>query len=421
MLRTITCLQISVIWCFLSTINCYAQSYLDHSENFKFSYLVDKNNINQDTSIEQPIVFPIYKVDLSTTNSLTTCASVECSKAANKADHAYHSWGGLFNEFDSFNEDLSVSEVAFLLANNIKGLDPLLSHKIVQLGILKKIKFKKRPKNWNKFVSFITKIQNELDNNKITYNLYASVINLHGFENATRLNYFIENSCSKLVFDCVVNDLSARKQLIRKVEKNITVRYLKPSTSSNAFLYNEEIDKIDIVLSQFDLKPEIIKDALHNTYSVKLDAASNNEHIIVNITPIKRKKFQLPDNFIYIHTDNFAKGIFFEWRLGSYSFDSMIKNEKHNISIDYKICKIFSGVCIKTIRKGKFNLNSINIPERIARKELMLYKHTLGFESLEPFRIYRLNYRINVENSDGISSPSNNAQQIDLQFIPYDN
>ena len=55
--------------------------------------------------------------------------------------------------------DLPASEMSYKLAENIKGLEPIIASKIVQHDILRQVKLHKRPKNWKGFVKLIAKIQ----------------------------------------------------------------------------------------------------------------------------------------------------------------------------------------------------------------------------------------------------------------------
>ncbi len=421
MVRYYTCLYFLLLWI---SSNAFAQGSTSESSSIRYSFVVDQKILHKELVVEQPLIIPNYQITLKSIPILTTCIAMDCQRPQGKAKkhiNTNQTWGGIFNAKQRFRTDLSPDELAYKLSENIKGLDPILASKIVHLNVLKKVRLKKRPKTWSGFVKLFAKIQNtlsKLDSN-YNYNLYNQVINVYGYENGQRLDYYSEQLCTKKIYECPAEYLDIRKKLISQVEKKITIHYQQISPNNSAKLFEQEKDAFEFIIDSESNKPQVLANSKYNNYQINWDPNSTNTDIVFNISPVSRKKVPLSENFIHLTADNFKNGIFFEWRLAQSQLNTLFLLEKENISIEYELCEIKFGMCAKKLRTKRFNFSTLNLPEKPSKNEILLQRLTLGKEDLKEYGLYEMTYKVIVKNSVYIAEPKNKNESIKIQFLPY--
>ncbi len=420
MLRNISCLYLSVACYLLCSANTFSQNIGNQLGNAKFTFTLDHKSIQKETVIDQTLTLPTYKITLNTIPVFKTCVSLKChkSKFKDRDISKNQTWGGIFLANQKFNTSLPTSEVAYRLSDNIKGLDPILANTIINKGILTKIKFKKRPKNWNEFSEFIEKIQQELKILGIKYDLFNQVINVFGYENGMKLDYYKQEYCVKHVSDCEAEQLDIRKDLISTEQRSITINYIKPTTAE-VFLFDHEKDSFEFLINTTSIQPEIINKAEHNNFLINIDPQSTLANIVVNIIALSRKQVPLNDKFINFMASNYVHGMFFEWRLGSKQLNSMLLTEKQNITISYELCEMRFVFCAKKIKVRSFNLSTVGLPNQISSNEALVHRLVLGKDELKPKKTYQMTYTISVEGSSKIAAPEVDKKRMRIQYIPY--
>lgn len=420
MLRNLSCLCLSLVCYLLSSTVAFSQNIENQVSTSKFTFTLDHKSIQHEIILDQKLTLPTYKITLNSRPSIKECVSLKCDKSKFKDKHVSknQTWDGFFLPNQRFNQSLSKSEMAYRLSGNIKGLDPILAQSIINQNILEKIKLKKRPKDWIEFSKFIRKIQNELDELKINFNLYNQVINVYGYENGLNLDYYKEEYCFKTVTDCDADQLDIRKELVNVEYRNVTINYQK-LISSNVFLFDNEVDSFDIVVSADATQPQIISKAKHNNYLISVDQNSTPENIVVIIVAVNRKEVPLEDNFVNLFANSYFNGIFFEWRLSSNQLNSMLLAEKQNITIEYQLCEMTLFFCGKKIRTKRFNLSTVGLPNKVSANEVLVQRLTLGKDDLKINKTYQMTYKIYVEGSSKISAPVKFKKRIRIQYLPY--
>lgn len=421
MLRNLACLYLCIsCYLFTNSYNLYAQNFKQIAGNTKFTFSLNHKNIQQDVLVDQLLLAPTYKVTLDHSPSEKECVSVQCNNILfKKTISRNQTWGGLFGDNQKFNSWLDPAEVAYLLSENIKGIDLVLANIITSKSLLKNIKLKQRPKTWSDFENFVKKLQDELNKIGISYNLYNEIINVNGYENSIKLDYFSEQYCVKRVYFCKADSLDARKEITDLVQKNVTIQYSKPTTNSSVFLYDHEVDTFEIIVNSLTSEPEIINHNKHNTYLVHKDKSSTEHDIIINIIPLKRNLVPLNNHVMFLVSESYMNGLFFEWRLSSDQFNSMLLAEKDTITIDYELCEIYITFCVHKIRKNRFNLSSVNLPLKTNKKELLLKRLTLDKSELKNNKTYQMTYKIHVKGTSRIAAPIVFKNKVRIQYQPY--
>lgn len=390
----------------------------------KYSFVVDHNILNKEVIIEQPLIIPSYQITLRSIPTIETCITIDCknpNREERKRFSSNQTWGGIFNAKQRFRTDLTPEELTYKLSDTIKGLDPILASKIAHLNILKKVKLKNRPKTWNAFVELMANIQDALEaaDKNYNYNLYNQIINVHGYENGELLDYYQQNLCVKKIYECPAENIDIKKKLISQEEKKITINYLPKKENNSAFLFEHEKDTFEFIVKPGSNIPLVLANTAHNLYQINWDETSTNSDISFTITPSARKLVNLPDKFIHFNAENFKHGIFFEWRLAQNQLNTLLMQEKHNISIEYELCEILLGICRKKIRTKRFNLSTASISDKPSKNEVLLHRLTLGKNDLKKNALYKMKYTIKVTNSQFIASPKNNSKSLSIQYVPY--
>jgi hypothetical protein len=428
MLRSISCLYLiilaSISWKKIDAQESIPTTESTESSLIKYNFVIDHNILKKDIVVEQPLIIPKYQITFKSIPTIKTCVSINCKKPKGKDRKKIstnQTWGGIFNARQRFQSNLTANELAYKLSENIKGLDPILATKIANLKILEKINLKKRPKNWEGFVKLISKIQKKLKDVDPTfnYNLYNEIINVHGYENGEHLDYYHENLCSKIVFDCPAENLDIRKKLISQTEKKLTINLTQPPIANSAKLFDHEKDSFEFLISENSKKPDVIAFTKHNAYQINWDEFSTEDEISVTITPLSRKRVPIPENFIHLSGDNYKSGIFFEWRLAQNQWNNLIALEKSNISIEYELCEIKFAICANKIRTKRFALNELKNLDNPTKNEVLLQRLTLDRKDLKPYGLYQMKYRLIVENSAYILNPKNSEVTLRVQYLPY--
>jgi len=428
MLRNISCLYLIIVgsftWQITQSQESISTTESTESSIVKYTFSIDQNILKKDIVVEQPLIIPKYQISIKSIPTIKTCVSINCKKLKKKdlkKISTNKTWGGVFNAKQRFQSDLPPSELAYKLSENIKGLDPILAAKIANLKILEKIGLKKRPKSWEEFIKLISKIQKTLKEVDPTfnYNLYNEIINVHGYENGKRLDYYHENLCAKKIFDCPAENLDIRKKLISQVEKKLTISLIQPQIENSAKLFDHEKDSFEFIISEKSAKPEVIVMNKHNSYQIDWDDYSTDTEIRYTIIPMTRKKVSLPENFIHLSGDNYKSGIFFEWRLAQNQWNNLIALEIDKIFLEYELCEIKFTLCTNKVRTKKFTLNELKNLDNPKKNEVLLQRLTLDSRDLKPYGLYQMKYRLIVDNSDYLLNPKKSEVTLRIQYIPY--
>lgn len=439
MVKHIICLLKLFIYALLLSgkVSLYAQNKniikLAAEEKYDFPYVkytfnVHQQILSQNITIEQPLYIPEYDLNFSTSPVTKTCSIIQC-KSPSSVEMALsknQTWNGIFLPFKNkkLNSALSEEELAYKLSSTIKGLDPVFTNKIVKLGVLKKIKFKYRPKTWVEFQKFIHKLQTESKKLGFSHNFYNEVTSVYGYENAIFLDYYSEDKCSMTTMECQAENLEYLKTLVQETEKNLVIKYTPPTPDSDAFLYENEIDQFNIIIAKDNINNHIITSKLHNYYTItKEQSPENKSQIIFNITPLKRKPSPLPHNFLNVFSNNYANGIFFEWKIASKQYDSKVIQEMDNLYLHYKICRMGFLSC-KIFIEEEIPLASLNLPKNPTKDDVLLMRLFIDKEKkkdmLKEMARYKVTSSILVRGSNKILGPEKKEQNQIIQYIPYD-
>jgi len=383
----------------------------------RYVFGVEKDTLMQPISIQQDIIIPVYKITFETEKVMKECSVVTCQETIENGSNL--TWGGIFLSNNKLDTKLSNEVLAYRLSKSLSGLDPLLASKITSLNLLQKINLKHRPKTWDKFTKMIRHLDEKIKAAGINFDLYTEVTLVYGEKNARNLGYWKNNSCVKEeAYQCEADQLLIQKKLTQQTKKKLSITFQPADNHADVHLFEHEKDYFNIYIGENPNDVSLEAHTDYNRYENNVVVSSNGSLINVFIKAKNRKKAPLPDDFMGVFSATHLMGIFYEFRINDKYMNDVAISEMNNIYVSFELCEnIVLNLGCNTIIKEDFSLSDEKI--NLTSAKSIFWQLSIKDYLLNDGKNYILRYKLQVRNSDKLTSPKNFSRRVKLTYNSY--